>query len=128
MSDAIIQALCDRLDENRAEFEHMTHDRNRYRKEARKLQDQLNRYNNLIPGTSRLLNGDRIVMEMHAEAETMRETGDLNQDPDGLDRDALWLDRLVYDLITLREAMDRPVRGTRNRKYDPAQWPRGPRP
>lgn len=103
-------------------------ERNRYRKEARKLQDKLNRYNKLIPGTDRLYNADRIIMEMHAEADRLREEAVYGSDPDGLDRDALWLERLIYDLVTLREAMGREVRGTKNRKYDPAQWPRGPRP
>lgn len=126
MSDAIETALCETIDDLRA-------DRNRWRKRARKLQDELNRVDNLIPGTSRLFNGDRIVMEMNAEAERLREEGVPHSDPDGLDRDALWLERLVYDLVTLREGRGRPVRGSGSRakspgKYDPSQWPRGPRP
>lgn len=103
-------------------------ERNRYRKQARKLQDQLNRYNNIIPGTQRIWNLDRIAMELEAEAERLRDEGVPHSDPEGLERDALFIRRLEYDLITLREAMGREVRGTKNRKYDPSQWPRGERP
>lgn len=97
-------------------------------KTERKLQDQLNKVRKHLPAAQRIWNLDRIAMEMEAEADTLEEAGDQNQDPDGLRADALYLRRLEYDLITLREAIGQTVRGGNNRKYDPSQWPRGPRP
>jgi hypothetical protein len=101
---------------------------NGLKKQIRKLQDQINRYNKLIPGASRIWTMDRIVMEMRSEADRLREEQVPYSNPDGLDQDAIYLERLAYDMISLRDAMGRPVRGTKNRKYDPTQWPRGPRP
>ena len=98
------------------------------KKKARKLQDQINRYNKLIPGSERVWNLERIAIELDAEADRLREEEVPHSDPDGLERDALYLRRLEHDLISLREAMGRAPRGSKNRKYDPTQWPRGPRP
>lgn len=94
----------------------------------RRLQSQINRYNKLIPGSERVWNIERIAMELDAEADRLEEENVPYSDPEGLRRDALYLRRLEYDLISLREAMGRAPRGSANRKYDPAQWPRGPRP
>lgn len=103
-------------------------ERNYYRKEAQKTQDRLNRVHKLLPGATRIWNLDRIAIELEAEAECLREENVPYADPEGLERDALYLRRLEYDLISLREALGRHVRGSKNRKYDPSQWPRGPRP
>lgn len=97
-------------------------------KAERKLTDRLNRIRKHLPSAERIWNLERIAVELEAEAEMMRKAGDPHQDPDGLEKDALFLRRMEYDLITLREAIGETVRGGNNRKYDPNQWPRGPRP
>lgn len=94
----------------------------------RRLQCELNRMNKLIPGASRIWELSRIANELDAEADTLQRLETPGSDPDGLRADALLLRRLEYDLVSMREAVGRPVRGTENRKYDPTQWPRGPRP
>lgn len=112
------------------DVEAIWHERNRYRKQARKLQEQLNRQNKAVPSAVRIWNLTRIAVELEAEAERLRDENVPHSDPDGLDRDALFLHRLEYDLITLRMAMKQPVRGqsVASSKYDPRQWPRGERP
>ena len=78
----------------------------------RKLQGKINRYNKLIPGRTRVWELNRIAMELEAE---------------GIADDALFIQRLEYDLVTLNDAKRAP-KGGGNPKYDPAQWPRGERP
>jgi len=92
----------------------------------RKQRDDLNRVAKLIPGSHRIWELSRIAVELEAEADMLE--GRLGADPDGLRNDALFLRRLEYDLVSMREAVGRPVRGSGSRKYDPTQWPRGPRP
>lgn len=109
--------------------EDIYHERNRYRKQARKLREQINRYRKHTPGASRVWNIDRLAIEMEAEADRLRAEGVPHSDPEGLEADALYLRRLGYDLITLYEVVKGAPRG-RNPvgKYDDSQWPRGPRP
>jgi hypothetical protein len=92
----------------------------------RKQRDDLNRIAKLIPGSHRIWELSRIAVELEAEADSLKNLA--LADPDGLRNDALFLRRLEYDLVSMREAVGRPVRGSGNRKYDPTQWPRGPRP
>ena len=81
-------------------------------RENRKLQSKINRYNKLIPGRTRVWELNRIAAELEAE---------------GIADDALFLQRLEYDLVTLNEAKNTP-KGGGNPKYDERQWPRGERP
>ena len=94
----------------------------------RRQRDNLNRIANLIPGSHRIWELSRIANELDAEADTLQRLETPGADPDGLRNDALFLRRLEYDLVSMREAVGRPVRGSGSRKYDPTQWPRGPRP
>ena len=94
----------------------------------RRLQHEMNRLHNLVPGASRIWELTRIAVEMYAEAQRLEDEAVPGADPEGLRKDALFIERLEYDLISMREAIGRPVRGTANRKYDPTQWGRGPRP
>lgn len=109
-------------------------DRNRYRKEARKKQDTLNRINKLIPGSERCWHLETIGVYLDADATAIEEAREADPtaypgaDPEAMRRDALFLRRMEHDLITMREALGRFVRGSANRKYDPAQWARGERP
>ena len=81
-------------------------------RENRKLQSKINRYNKLIPGRTRVWELNRIAMELEAE---------------GIADDALFIQRLEYDLVTLNDEKRAP-KGGGNPKYDASQWPRGERP
>jgi len=92
----------------------------------RKLQDRINRLVKLIPGRSRAWELIRLATELEAHADITERLG-LKGDPGGLRSDALFLQRLEYDLITLNNVKGEQAGGG-NKKYDDRQWPRGARP
>ena len=90
-------------------------------KQERKLQDRLNRVENLLPGLKRLWELDRIADEMRMGADFLEA---IDRDPESIDSsraDALILERLAWDLIEMRKTLRPPKRGGR---YDPGLWPR----
>ena len=91
-------------------------------KQERKLQDRLNRIDNLLPGLKRLWELDRIADELRMDADHRdeQEQGDA-QAIASLLADALILERLAWDLIEMRKTLRPPKRTSR---YDPALWPR----
>ena len=95
-------------------------------KHNRKLQDKINRLRKFIPGASRVWRMHEIAAVMHADAaEPESEWLDVK----ATNADALFLERMAYDMETLRQADNRGVRGDgTSGKYDPTQWPRGERP
>ena len=101
-------------------------DLRREQRRNRKLQDRINRLVNLIPGRSRAWELIRLATELEAHADITERLG-LKGDPGGLRSDALFLQRLEYDLITLNDVKGEQAGGG-NRKYDDRQWPRGERP
>lgn len=113
-------------------------DRKALRKQNQKLQQQLNRINNLMIGNQRIWELDRLAMECEVEAQLVHDEYSLDEYGTGPDRslaidrytkltnDALFLRRLEWDLGELHVA----VKGDTNRRggrYDQANW-KGSRP
>ena len=90
------------------------------KKEQSKLQERINRINKLTPGLQRLYNLDRIIMELKMEADNL-------EDGDGLRKDALYLERLEWDLHRLNEAVKDRLARNGGTPSDPGHW-RGERP
>lgn len=97
------------------------------RKQNRKLTDQINRIRKFIPGKSRVWRLHKIAIIMEADAEVAPNRLEQSE----MESDSLFLNRLAFDIETLRIADSADSRGDQGRpgsKYDPAQWPRGERP
>jgi hypothetical protein len=94
------------------------------RRRNRKLVERVNRLTKLIPGRQRIWRLQEVVMEFDylvsdsdtdaPEAEKWKEL-------------SLYVERLEYDLNTLNQVKNGDPQPNR-KKYDPTQWPRGPRP
>ena len=104
-------------------------------RQNRKLQERLNRISNAMIGNARIWVLDRLVMALKVEADVIEQripnlptaiVGRATEQARMLRVDALYLERLEYDLGTLHVA----VKGDTNRRggrYDQANW-KGQRP
>ena len=127
--DAVnIQALQKKLDHVKVAYAYLDAENRHQVKRNLKLQQQLNRINNLMIGNERIWVLDRLAMECEVEAH-MIDVGDIwsgRTSPDQARADALFIRRLEWDLGELHVAVkgDTARRGGR---YDQSEW-RGERP
>lgn len=77
-------------------------------RQLRKMQDQLNRFTKLVPGSQRIWELDRIAMEMEYEADQL-DIEHRSDEAEGVRKDVLFVRRLQFDLHQLRDT----VRGPR---------------
>jgi hypothetical protein len=82
-------------------------------RQLRKLEDKLNRFAKLVPGSQRIWYLDTIAMEMEYEANIL-DTEHRDDEADGVRKNALFMRRMQWDLHQLRNT----VRGPRGGRME----------